>query len=656
MSLYDDFRAPRYVDFANPHHDGPDRSTFFDHDTENVLGVSSSASQSSADFTLTPGSTTVDARDLPSSADDTLVDEVFVKSPRSSTPMTDSKGSVRSAQTHVRFMSPKNSLTSPTCSTQKKNLSMEVADSHKSSIVSPLTMACGVSSTPLDCSPGSKMIRDVAKGGTTPVRGQKVKSDRLSVRINSQVRSTPKFVNQKVPEICINVIPPTPNNTVIEEPCAFDKSTPKAVISENRTDQQRSHSAKAVPANRSRSRSSSNVKNQPLDDDTILQNALKTLRLSCAGSSSDVQGNDFPSPQDVAKCASQVSICEKNVAADKNRPKRRLSPVQRDYSRQPEKFISLAEHVAKAEKQTPTRFRTLPRADALRKTLQSKVAKSAFPTSKERKVLKSSCKQNDQDQQSNAATVKESNEMGVKKARWAAPKVEPFKLTEYKKKELLPLPRTVFDFSTRHNVLLRDRRTPIKRIRPPTKPEPFSFDSRDQDLLRRKRERMNGELDPQAHCCRGNRRRSKSQSDVMCKETGENLVHHARIPVVLYKPPFKPQKAPQKPTKAIGFHLNTEKRAKEREVFDEHVRRKEDERQAQLQMLAERKRQEEEKEIAKWRKECVHKAHPMPVYHTFTVKPSNARLTDPHTPEFMHRSHNGHNHKAGVPADDPMDC
>lgn len=55
------------------------------------------------------------------------------------------------------------------------------------------------------------------------------------------------------------------------------------------------------------------------------------------------------------------------------------------------------------------------------------------------------------------------------------------------------------------------------------------------------------------------------------------MVHHARVPSVLQKPPFVPKKH-LKVTKPIDFCLNTEKRAKEREEFDEHMKQKEMER------------------------------------------------------------------------------
>ncbi len=62
----------------------------------------------------------------------------------------------------------------------------------------------------------------------------------------------------------------------------------------------------------------------------------------------------------------------------------------------------------------------------------------------------------------------------------------------------------------------------------------------------------------------------------------DKLVHHARVPVVLYKAPFQPQLPHHKTTVPAPVKLSTERRAKEREQFEEHLRKKEEMRSAAL--------------------------------------------------------------------------
>lgn len=117
----------------------------------------------------------------------------------------------------------------------------------------------------------------------------------------------------------------------------------------------------------------------------------------------------------------------------------------RDYSQQPEKYISMAEHIVKIQNQTPPRFRSLPRTGALRKVappalkVQGSHSRSSKPQpSSSAHVPPAAVKPPADNQGEKAPEVKKVRKVegGVKVARWPAQKVEPFKLTEYKKKEV----------------------------------------------------------------------------------------------------------------------------------------------------------------------------------------------------------------------------
>ncbi|CAK9827050.1 hypothetical protein ANTRET_LOCUS4789 [Anthophora retusa] len=96
------------------------------------------------------------------------------------------------------------------------------------------------------------------------------------------------------------------------------------------------------------------------------------------------------------------------------------------------------------------------------------------------------------------------------------------------------------------------------------------------------------------------------------------------------------QKVTQK--KISKFELNTDKRAKERNIFDEKIKKKE--------LDLEMKRQEEEKarllkekmERTELRKMAEVKARPMPVYKPVVVLKSTKPPTSPHSPAWGNRS------------------
>ncbi|GBP59968.1 Hepatocyte growth factor-regulated tyrosine kinase substrate [Eumeta japonica] len=146
----------------------------------------------------------------------------------------------------------------------------------------------------------------------------------------------------------------------------------------------------------------------------------------------------------------------------------------------------------------------------------------------------------------------------------------------------------------------------------PLKPEPFSFEKRDEELKRKHEEKINKVKKEEKKLANNFRAKpisgtvkarmqkvvgcsSKSNSSVASVENKENKFE-ARIPVVLYKPPFKPVLKSNQATNPDPFDLNTEKRAIEREQFDKQLKEREEEKESLRQQL-ELERQEMEKKM-----------------------------------------------------------
>ncbi|XP_075973659.1 targeting protein for Xklp2 [Anticarsia gemmatalis] len=185
----------------------------------------------------------------------------------------------------------------------------------------------------------------------------------------------------------------------------------------------------------------------------------------------------------------------------------------------------------------------------------------------------------------------------------------------------------------------------------PLKPEPFSFEKRDEDLKRRREERIKRQIEEERkqaclfkaqpvpgavkkrmHCAT-----AKCGSSTASSENKENIKFEARPPVVLYKEPFKPVLKPAQMIKAAPFELTTEKRAAERERFDKQLKEKEEELE-RMKLLREKEQLEaEEKATAELRAKLVHHAKPVPALVPFHLERSVAPLTVPETPKFIRR-------------------
>lgn len=184
----------------------------------------------------------------------------------------------------------------------------------------------------------------------------------------------------------------------------------------------------------------------------------------------------------------------------------------------------------------------------------------------------------------------------------------------------------------------------------PLKPEPFSFEKRDEELKRRRQERIKQQIEEERKqaCCfkaqpvpgmvkkRMHCTAIKSSSSTS-SENKENFRFEAKPPTVLYKEPFKPILKSLQLIKPSPFALTTEKRAAEREQFDKRLKEKEEE-QERLRQQREREQLEaEERARAELRAKLVHHAKPVPAIPPFHLEKSVLPLTMPETPKFVRR-------------------
>lgn len=272
---------------------------------------------------------------------------------------------------------------------------------------------------------------------------------------------------------------------------------------------------------------------------------------------------------------------------------------------------------------------------------------------------------------------------------------EPFKLTEIHKKVTCPSPDQILQFRARpvpkhilekphippkppvsvtvpvtpklhfkraksedrcDNLLLSNRNAKSAEKGPrqgPIKPVPFSFVKRDEEIKKRKQEWIMQQIQedknkasqfkaqplPVAVKKRMCQVSIKSSSST-ASENKENHKFEARPASVLYKEPFKPVHQQLHIIQPKPFQLTTEKRAAEREMFDQHLKEKEKE----MEHIKEQKEKErldaEEREKAELRAKLVHRAKPVPIKaikKPFVPEKLKVPLTVPETPTFVRK-------------------
>ena len=96
--------------------------------------------------------------------------------------------------------------------------------------------------------------------------------------------------------------------------------------------------------------------------------------------------------------------------------------------------------------------------------------------------------------------------------------------------------------------------------------------------------------------------------------------------------PFVPKPSDKPLSEISNFSLHTDRRAEERAMYDMERTMKEAELELVRKEHEERKKREEEVELARLRRDIVHKAQPIKYYKTVEVKPSSKPLTMPESP------------------------
>ncbi|XP_064089670.1 targeting protein for Xklp2 homolog isoform X1 [Macrobrachium nipponense] len=214
---------------------------------------------------------------------------------------------------------------------------------------------------------------------------------------------------------------------------------------------------------------------------------------------------------------------------------------------------------------------------------------------------------------------------------------------------------------------------PSKWSKRNTEPKPFSFDTRDKNKLQEKQEKIKKVLEEEkklaefhAHPMpifeegirgvppkkpptptrvrpfhlmsdeRGELKQEQIHNKLEEEERidRERRTFFAQSDAVVHKQPFIPEKSKKPLTDISGFTLNTEVRAEERSKFELHQKQREDELLAAKREQEEKEKAEAAAEVARMRKEAVHKANPVRNYKPVVIKPAPCLPTVPVSPNF----------------------
>jgi len=201
-----------------------------------------------------------------------------------------------------------------------------------------------------------------------------------------------------------------------------------------------------------------------------------------------------------------------------------------------------------------------------------------------------------------------------------------------------------------------------------TKVVPFSFDTRDQERIARKEEKIKAVIEEEKKLAefRASKLPTNSPDALPSVPTkpitkpapfqlSQGEAYHekwekqrkaeeeeaerqrkfkAQEAEVIKKEPFKPKTGLIPPTDITEVILNTDVRAKERATFDQFVADQEREKEMTRAAMEQRKREEEEEEIRQMRENATVQAQPIRHYKPVEVMPSSEPLTEPKTPAF----------------------
>ncbi|XP_045837750.1 targeting protein for Xklp2 isoform X3 [Meles meles] len=138
----------------------------------------------------------------------------------------------------------------------------------------------------------------------------------------------------------------------------------------------------------------------------------------------------------------------------------------------------------------------------------------------------------------------------------------------------------------------------------------------------------------------------KHQLEEELKQQREAACFKARPNTVISQEPFVPKKEKKSIAEGLSgslvqepFQLATEKRAKERQELEKRMAEVEAQKIQQLEEARHQEEEQQREELARLRKELVHKANPIRKYQGVEVKSSDQPLTVPVSPKFSTRFH-----------------
>ncbi|GLH11293.1 Uncharacterized protein GBIM_16097 [Gryllus bimaculatus] len=193
---------------------------------------------------------------------------------------------------------------------------------------------------------------------------------------------------------------------------------------------------------------------------------------------------------------------------------------------------------------------------------------------------------------------------------------------------------------------------PIGKMLDKTLPQPFSFEERDKLMMKNKEEKIKKVLQEEKEarifhanpvptyikkCTKEMCNESRSPSRVTLPNDQEkNVPFKAQPATVLLKEPFKPKLPERSFTQPGNVTLHTEHRALSRKEYDEYLKLRAEEIEAERQRRKELEMIKQEKEVALLRQQAVHKAQPIRSYRPIPDRPRTA-VTSPATPKFSKR-------------------
>lgn len=165
--------------------------------------------------------------------------------------------------------------------------------------------------------------------------------------------------------------------------------------------------------------------------------------------------------------------------------------------------------------------------------------------------------------------------------------------------------------------VVENQRLPERKIQPPTQAKPFNLkiEERVETRLNKWQEDIKKELDDQRKAAN----------------------FKANEPRVLHQAPFMIKPSDKPLSELSNFTLHSDRRAEDREKYErERLRREVDLEQAKREGEVRRKHEQAD-QVAKMRKQAVHKAQPIKVGKPVQIRPSEKPLTNPVSPRITAR-------------------